>query len=149
MTAGADEESSPPLLGALLRISWEHMRARMLEGLHARGHTDLVAAHLNILQYPGPDGTRPSELAARTGMTKQALNYLIGQLEHLGYLTREADPEDHRSKRITLTVRGHEVERAIREIVREVEDEWEHALGPQPLAQLRTALRRLRTLIDS
>ena len=31
---------------------------------------------------------RPSELYARTGMTKQALNYLLGQMEALGYLTR-------------------------------------------------------------
>jgi hypothetical protein len=33
-------------------------------------------------------------------MTKQAVNYLLGQMEQLGYLTRNADPEDQRSKRI-------------------------------------------------
>ncbi len=36
-------------------------------------------------------------------MTKQALNYLLGQLEQLGYLTRGTDRNDHRSKRIRLT----------------------------------------------
>ena len=63
----------------------------MLAGLHERGFNDLVAAHLDVLQYPGPENQRPSELATQTRMTKQALNYLLGQLEQLGYLTREAD----------------------------------------------------------
>ena len=36
-------------------------------------------------------------------MTKQALNYLLGQLEQLGYLTRETDSNDQRSKRVRLT----------------------------------------------
>ena len=142
------EEIPPPLLGALLRIPWEHIRARMLDGLHERGHSDVIAAHLTVLQYPGPDGVRPSDLASRTGMSKQALNYLLRQLEQLGYLTREGDSEDLRSKRIRLTARGHEAIRTMREIVSDVEREWEHALGDQPLEQLRVVLRRLRTIIE-
>ena len=39
-------------------------------------------------------------------MSKQALNYLLGQLERLGYLERRADPDDQRFKRIALTERG-------------------------------------------
>src|ERR1700739_3200711 len=76
----------PPLIGALLRVPWETVRRRMLTGLHDRGFTDLVAAHVDIWRYPGPENQRPSELAAQTHMTKQALNYLLGQLEQLGYL---------------------------------------------------------------
>src|SRR5215470_17243886 len=90
----------PPLIGALLRIPFETVRDRMLAGLHQRGYTDLVAAHLDVFQYPGPENQRPSELATQTRMSKQALNYLLGQLEQLGYLTRESDDSDQRSKRI-------------------------------------------------
>jgi DNA-binding MarR family transcriptional regulator len=112
---------APPLIGALLRMPFETVRDRMLAGLHERGYTDLIAAHLNVLQYPGPDNQRPSELAARTRMTKQALNYLLRQLEALGYLSRQDDDTDQRSKRIHLTPRGRSAVKAIREIVREVE----------------------------
>jgi DNA-binding HxlR family transcriptional regulator len=80
----------------------------MLAGLHDRGFTDLVAAHVDVWRYPGPENQRPSELAAQTRMTKQALNYLLGQLQALGYLTRETDSSDQRSKRIRLTPRGHD-----------------------------------------
>ena len=94
----------------------------MLAGLHDRGFTDLVAAHVDVWRYPGPENQRPSELATQTRMTKQALNYLLGQLEQLGYLTRETDSNDQRSKRIRLTPRGHAATKAIYEIVQEVED---------------------------
>jgi DNA-binding MarR family transcriptional regulator len=136
----------PPLIGALLRVPFETVRDRMLAGLHERGYTDLVAAHLDVFQYPGPDNQRPIELASRTRMSKQALNYLLGQLEQLGYLTRETDPDDQRSKRIRATPRGRDAGQAIREIVGEVEAEWERQLGPGEFAQLRDLLLRLRAI---
>lgn len=134
---------SPPLIGALLRVPFETVRDRMLAGLHERGFTDLVAAHLDVFQYPGPENQRPLQLAANTRMSKQALNYLLGQLQHLGYLTREADDHDQRSKRIRLTSRGRAVAKAIREIVHEVEGEWEQQLGARNFAQLRGLLTQL------
>src|SRR5678816_3365537 len=75
----------PPLIGALLRMPWEVVQRRMLAALHERGFDDLDAAHLNVFQYPGPEGARPSELAARLRISKQALNYLLGELEPVSY----------------------------------------------------------------
>ena len=140
----AEAAAAPtPLIGALLRIPFETVRDRMLAGLHERGYTDLVAAHLDVFQYPGPENLRPSELATQTRMSKQALNYLLGQLEQLGYLTRETDPSDQRSKRIRATPRGRAAGKAIREIVHEVEAEWAEQLGPRKFAQLRDLLAQL------
>jgi DNA-binding MarR family transcriptional regulator len=136
----------PPLIGALLRRPFEAVRDRMLTGLHERGYTDLVAAHLDVFQYPGPESLRPSELAAHTRMSKQALNYLLGQLEHLEYLTRETDHTDQRSKRIHVTPKGHAAIKAIREIVQQVETEWQQQLGPRNFAQLRRLLEQLSAI---
>jgi DNA-binding MarR family transcriptional regulator len=143
------ENTNPPLIGALLRMPWEIVRQRMLDGLHQRGFTDLVPAHLTVLQYPGPDGQRPSELADRVRISKQALNYLLGQMEDLGYLTRETDNEDQRAKRVRLTARGHAVIQNIREIVAEVETEWETQLGAASFAQLRDLLTQLRAITST
>ena len=142
------EVPGPPLIGALLRGPWEVVRERMLAGLHARGFDDLKDAHLNVLQYPGPHRTRPSELATRTRMSKQALNYLLGQMGDLGYLERRGTAGDQRSRRIELTRRGHRAVRAIREIVAEVEREWEEQLGPGDFAALRELLGRLNAVAD-
>jgi DNA-binding MarR family transcriptional regulator len=133
----------PPLIGALLREPWETVNERMLAGLHARGYEDLVPAHLGVLQYPGPDNMRPSDLAARTRMSKQALNYLLGQMEGLGYLTRVQDGADQRVKRVRLTARGLAASRAMREIVLEIEAEWASKLGPARFAELRDLLAQL------
>lgn len=115
----------------------------MLERLHERGFDDFDAAYLSVFQYPGPQGTKPSELAARLRMSKQALNYLLGQLERLGYLERRPDPDDLRSKRIVLTERGVAAVRVIREAVAEVEAAWARQLGPERFVQLRELLREL------
>jgi DNA-binding MarR family transcriptional regulator len=141
--SAAEEPFGPPLIGALLRIPWEAVQRHMLERLHERGFTDLDAAHLNVFQYPGPQGARPSELATRLRISKQALNYLLGELERLGYLERRPDPDDLRSKRVALTRRGTSAIRVIREAVAEVEAAWEQQLGPKRFSQLRGLLAEL------
>jgi DNA-binding MarR family transcriptional regulator len=141
--ASAGEPFGPPLIGALMRIPWEAVQRHMLERLHERGYDDLDTAHLNVFQYPGPQGARPSDLAARLRISKQALNYLLGELERLGYLERRPDPDDLRSKRVVLTRRGISAIGVIREAVDEVETAWAQQLGPKRFAQLRTLLVEL------
>src|SRR3954471_3243798 len=136
----AEEPAGPPLIGALLRVAWEEVQQHMLERLHERGFDDLDAAHLNVFQYPGPQGARPADLATRLRMSKQAVNYLLGELERLGYLERRPDPDDQRSKRIALTSRGVGAVSVIREAVEETEAAWSERLGPKRFAQLRRLL---------
>lgn len=137
------EQFGPPLIGALLRMPWERVVRHMLKRLHERGFNDLDVAHLNLLLYPGPQGARPSELAAQRGISKQAANYLLGQLEQLGYLERQPDPDDRRSKRIALTERGERVAHTIRDAVSEIAREWEAQLGHKRYTQLQTLLLEL------
>ncbi len=121
----------------------EAVVARILHDLHNAGFTDLVPAHFAVVRYPGPENRRPSELAVEAGMTKQAMNYLLGQMQQLGYLTRDDDPEDQRFKRVHLTERGHAAARAIRETVAGIEAELEQQLGPARFERLRELLVRL------
>lgn len=144
---GAEERPfGPPLIGALLRMPWEVLRRRMLERLHEHGFGDFDAAYFTVFQYPGPQGARPSELATRLGMSKQAVNYLLGELERLGYLERRPDPDDLRSKRVALTARGLSAVSVIRGAVGELEGEWGERLGADRFAQLRSLLLELNRL---
>src|SRR5947207_298764 len=139
-TAAEEKPFGPPLIGALLRMPWEAVQRRMLEQLHESGFDDFDAAYLNVFQYPGPHGARPSEVAARRGISKQAANYLLGELERLGYLERRPDPHDLRSKRVALTRRGVSAVRVIREAVEEMEATWAEQIGRKRFAQLRALL---------
>jgi DNA-binding MarR family transcriptional regulator len=138
--------AAPPLIGALLRTRWEAVQRHMLERLHERGFGDFDAAYLSVFQYPGPEGERPSDLAARLRISKQALNHLLSQLEKLGYLDRRPDSDDLRAKRINLTPRGHSAIRVIREAVIEVETSWAQQVGTKRFAQLRRLLLELNDL---
>jgi len=141
--SSANQSFGPPLIGALLRLPWEDVQQHMLERLHEGGFADFDAAYLGVFRYPGPQGARPSELAARLGVSKQALNYLLGELERLDYLERQPDPDDLRSKRIALTARGTAAIEVIRAAVTEVEAAWAAQLGEKDFAHLRRILLRL------
>jgi len=62
-----------------------------------------------VLQFPGPDGARPGTLAERAGMSKQAMNRLLGSLEELGYLVRNDAPDEGRARVVRFTKRGQAV----------------------------------------
>jgi DNA-binding MarR family transcriptional regulator len=138
------EPLGPPLIGALLRVPWEAVQRHMLQRLHERGFDDFDPAYLIVVRYPGPQGARPSELAARLQISKQALNYLLGELERLDYLERRPDPDDGRARRIALTRRGTAAAKVIREAVTEMETTWGQQLGPKRFAQLRKLLLELQ-----
>src|SRR5436853_6419091 len=97
-SSAKDHRPPPPLIGALLRSPWEAVQRHMLERLHERGFGDFDAAYLSVFQYPGPQGARPSELAARLRISKQALNYLPRELDRLASRERRPDPHDLRPK---------------------------------------------------
>jgi DNA-binding MarR family transcriptional regulator len=138
-----DSAFGPPLIGALLRRPWEAVQRRMLDRLHEHGFNDIEPWHMAVFRYPGPHGARPSQLAAQLRMSKQALNYLLGDLEQLGYLERRPDPDDKRSKRIALTQRGLATVTVVRAAVAEMETTWSHQLGPERFRELRAALVEL------
>lgn len=144
---GDDVWFGEPLVGALLRIPWEDLRRRQLEGLRNRGFDDIHEAYLSVFHWPGPQGLRPSELAARRGITRQALNHLLRQLEDAGYLTRTVHNGPGRATRIHLTRRGVALGRAMREIVTETEQEWSAHLGEDHFEQLRGLLTQLAAAV--
>ena len=134
----------PPLIGALLRIPWEAVQQHMLERLHERGFADFDRAYLTVFRYPGPQAARPTDVAAQVGISKQALNYLLRELERLGYLEREPHPDDLRSKRIVLTERGVAAVGVIRDAVAEMEAAWAERLGAERFDLLRDLLLELQ-----
>jgi DNA-binding MarR family transcriptional regulator len=134
----------PPLIGALLRIPWEAVQQHMLERLHEGGFDDFDRAYFAVFRYPGPQGARPTDVAAQVGISKQALNYLLRELERLGYLELEPDPDDLRSKRIGFTERGIGAVGVIRDAVAEMEAAWAVRLGPKRFELLRGLLLELQ-----
>lgn len=140
------ELAHPPdtmLIGALLRYPARAVQRRLIRRLNEAGFDDLSPPHMAVLQYPGPDGVRPSMLAERAGMSKQAMNQLLTSLERLAYVERQDGPQGGRARVVRLTERGHAVWILMQEILVEVEDEWRDELGEQRFAQLKEILQQV------
>jgi len=147
-TRTAKAEATPPipvspLIGALLRVPAEAIHRRLIAGLNASGFPELRLPHMAVLQYPGPNGSRPQELARRAGMSKQAMNQLLRTLERLGYVTRRDAGDDGRARTVHFTRRGEAVWERMVEILTAIEAEWTHALGKRRFKQLKSLLRDL------
>src|SRR5665213_216465 len=70
---------------------------------------DRAGSALLYKLYVHTDGSfRVSELAERLGIDAPAVTRKVQQLERLGFVARDADPEDKRATRIRLTSSGEE-----------------------------------------
>jgi DNA-binding MarR family transcriptional regulator len=135
------------MIGALMRLPWEAVVQRLLRALRENGFDDIEGPQLGVLLWPGPEGMRPSDLAVRMRVSKQALNYLLRDLEQRGYLERRPDPDDRRSRRIALTERGRALIPVLRGAVADTEREWAAALGDDRFGQLRELLVELNDVV--
>jgi DNA-binding MarR family transcriptional regulator len=140
--ADALANEGPPYVGALLRQCLDHVRARIEADLRSAGFTDLQPVHLAVFSFPPPDGVRPSDLARRIRMSRQATNHIIGQLEALGYLERRAERKGER-RRIYLTPRTWGMVKVVHATLLEIQGEWAADIGPERFGDFMTTLRRL------
>jgi DNA-binding MarR family transcriptional regulator len=131
------------LIGALLRVPAEAIFRRLIRELNAGGFDGLSLPHIAVLRFPGPDGERPGVLAERAGISKQAMNRLLGSLEDLGYVVRSGAPGEGRTRIVRFTKRGHAAYAKEVEILREIEREWSAELGPKDFARLKLLLGRV------
>ena len=106
-------------------------------------HPELRLAHLQVFRRGSLDAVRVTELAARSGMTKQSMHELVGHLERHGYLRREPDPDDSRALQVRLTERGRVLEAQLRAASARLHLRWLDRLGEQRFAELWSAMQQL------
>lgn len=131
-----DGRERPVNLVVLLREAYVALNDLVPARLAERGHGAVRPAHSAVFQYLDDTGTTVSQLADRAQMTKQAMAELVQHLEAHGYVVREPNPADARSKLVVPTAHGREVVAIAQELVPELERMLERALGPDRLATL-------------
>jgi len=130
----------PALLSQVKDVAIDKMRER----LAAEGYADIREGYGCVFGFIDIDaGSRLTDLAERSGLTKQAVSEVIPELEALGYLTREPDPRDRRAKIIKLTPKGRDACLTGRRLFAEIEAEWAEQFGDELLSALREAAERI------
>jgi DNA-binding MarR family transcriptional regulator len=137
------------LVGAPLAILGNILQRRVFEGLAASGFDDLSPSYLPVFQVLAPDGDSISDVARRSGTTKQAMGYLVAYLLKQGYVERVPHPADARVSRIRRTARGWEVNRRSRELVEEAQADWGRLIGPDKMIVLVRILRELSAALGA
>jgi DNA-binding MarR family transcriptional regulator len=133
----------PTPLGSLLTSAGQRLSAELDRSLRDAGFEDLRAAHAPVFMAVDPEGTRITDLAERTKMTKQAVGELVRYLSAQGYLEISADETDRRAKRVALTDRGWQAIDTGQRVIDDFDHWLDESIGAEEVGRLRDALTQI------
>ena len=123
-----------------LAAAWrQHYRDEMAR----RGFPWHLTAVGDLLDHLPATGISQATLTAATGLTKQAVQQSLDQLEQHGVIRREPDPADKRARRIVVTELGLRNLSERRAVLEAIEERARDALGKKPFKALKKTLRSL------
>lgn len=129
-------ESTGQLLFKAARLFDDEAVRRQKE----KGLKGLRPAHTRLLPHIDLDGTRLTDLAERTGISKQAVGQLVEDLEGMGLLKRVADPGDGRARLVTFTDSGKKGLLGGLSLLSNLEEELSEKIGKKRIKELRETL---------
>jgi DNA-binding MarR family transcriptional regulator len=135
----ADWAPLPALFDDLAHHGFVEFRARLAES----GHPTIRQGHGCVFRFIDEEGSRLTDLADRSGLTKQAIGEVVGDLERLGYVERAPDPQDGRAKVIRLTELGADAQQTGRAVFADMEREWAERYGAERIAAMRELLEEI------
>jgi DNA-binding MarR family transcriptional regulator len=133
----------PKSLNILFRDAREAIEAAVRADLAQNGFGDVAPSHSALLRNLGDDGSRPSELAAHAGVTRQAITKLVDELERLDLVRRDPDPDDGRGVIVRYTDRGLAVLAIARKRMLALERAYAVQVGADRWAEVRSTLETL------
>lgn len=136
-----DEAEAP--LARLLGLTSAKFSRLLLQALWDAGFTDQRMVYDRVFPFVPPEGIRLTDLADRSGMTKQAMSELVGDLVAMGYLRRSPDPADGRAKLIVFTDRGWAAVDTVLAAFGDIEDTLVSRMGERRMHELRQTLLEL------
>jgi DNA-binding MarR family transcriptional regulator len=140
--AGADRPRD--FLNDLMRAIDREVTRQAALAVERSGIRGLTAAHGRLMAEVEPTGTRPSQLAARLGVTKAAVGQLVDKLEKKGLVVRAPDPEDGRAVIVRPTEKAKMAYQTARKAIVAIETEWRERLGDARTGALERALLGLK-----
>ena len=138
------EDNFAPALAAAGRA----LIATMMAKLASLGFTDVTPAFSSLMPLLDATGARPSTLAQRAGITKQAISQLVRELETRGYVEQVPDSTDTRAKIVRLTKRGVALHAASAEVRLELQSVALAKLGKSRVSRLRRDLLELAAALE-
>ncbi len=143
----AKRASVGQLLFKCARLLDERALARVAKA--SRGKATLRPAHTKLLPHITVEGVRLTALAAKLGVTKQAVGQLVAEMESMGVVACVTDPADARAKLVRFTPKGLQGIHQGLGVLREIEGEIEARLGAKSMKALHAALLATLEVLES
>lgn len=140
-----DDPDDLPLLVTLEQLVG-HWREEFAARMAQRGFAAHGTAAGELLAHLGEEPVSQSLLTLRSGLSKQAVQQLLDQLEAQGAIVRLPDPADRRAKRIGLTPLGLKRLAARQQVLGELDAAIREAMGKKTAKRLRKALKAITPL---
>jgi len=127
------------LMRALLHAY--HWCNESLQGrLQQSGFKPLPRAQSMIMVNVSDGITRPADLARNLGISRQAIQQTLADMEAAGLVRLSADNGDRRAKIVSISAHGRGIGRAAIAAIRDLERDIGRRIGRVRLQQLKTAL---------
>ena len=143
MSTSAEDNFAPALAAAGRALT-----ATMMAKVAGCGFGDVTPAFASLLLLVDVAGARPSTLAQRAGITKQAVSQLVRELEARDYVERVRDPTDTRAKIVRLTENGVALRAACAGAQHELQSIAIAKLGKSRVARLQRDLIELTGALE-
>lgn len=119
----------PTHLLQLLLKSRDWLESGLSAGLKASGWQGVPVSQALLLSLVGGGERRPSEIARRLGVSRQAVHQTLAEMEAAKWLALEPDPFDKRAKCVALTESGTQLLAAVASVFTQIEGTLERRLG--------------------
>lgn len=106
-------------------------------------------AHTNLFPHIDLDGTRPSEIARRVGISKQAVGQLVAELEAMGAVERVPDPADRRARLVKFSTQPGRGLLDGLAVLMAFEEELADDIGDDLMGDLKYGLTRLLAALEA
>jgi DNA-binding MarR family transcriptional regulator len=131
-----------PSLGQLLSAALERWNSDMATILARHSPLQLGAA-ADLLVHITPEGVPQSALPPLLGLSKQAVQQSLDQLEQKGLVRRDIVEQDRRARIVHLTDEGAHYLVVREEAARAAEKALRRSLGRDSMSRLRKGLRKV------
>lgn len=137
-----DISQIPVNLAQLLMRAFYWVDEGLQNGLKGEGWPSITRAQSMVFVNIGEGVTRPSEIAAKLGVTRQAVHQTINELVAMDLIKLVPDETDRRAKKVIFTDQGMLLGQAAIVTLQRVEQTLTERLGSDLAAGLRQALEQ-------
>jgi len=129
-------------MGRLLLEAFNWFDESLLASLKEQGWPELSHSQSMVMAHLGKGGIRISELARRLGVSRQAAQKSVKELERLKLLKTEVDPTNSSAKTVVLTTQGKANVAAALNAFSEIEIQLSRRIGDSDLTSMRMTLEK-------